>query len=300
MALVGAGPVERLVTRSRSGRLLASRFVAGDTLDSAVQAASALNGNGFSVSFDLLGEAVTDTASAKTASDEYLQCLDRIDSDGLDANISIKPTQLGLAFDPELAREAVLRLGRRAQQIGTTVTIDMEDSRYTEGTVRLFEECQTVCGNLGIALQSYLYRTPQDLERLIPLGGHIRLCKGAYVETHEVAFSAKSDVDGAYAEGLRALMKATTTKPAIATHDGGLIDLARDLANDREGPYEFQMLYGVRPDIQRGLVGAGFAVRVYVPFGSQWYPYLTRRLAERPANAWFFARALLSRPRNRP
>jgi proline dehydrogenase len=295
MAVVGAGPVEKLVTSSRPGRALASRFVAGDTLDSAVQAASALNGEGFSVSFDLLGEAVTDSESARAAAEEYLECLDRIDSDGLEANISIKPTQLGLAIDTELARDAVLRLGRRAQRIGTSVTIDMEDSRYTEGTVRLFEECQSVCGNLGIALQSYLRRTPRDLEHLMPLGGHIRLCKGAYVETHEVAFTTKSDVDSAYADQLRSLMRATTTKPAIATHDVALIDLARELATHRVGPFEFQMLYGVRPDLQRRLVGQGFAVRVYVPFGSQWYPYLTRRLAERPANAWFFARALLSR-----
>jgi proline dehydrogenase len=295
MAVVGAGPVEKLVTSSRPGRLLASRFVAGDTLDSAVQAASTLNGDGFSVSFDLLGEAVTDAASAQAASEEYLQCLDRIESEDLRANISIKPTQLGLAIDVELARDAVVRLGRRAEQIGTTVTIDMEDSRYTEDTVRLFEECQAVCGNLGIALQSYLHRTPRDLARLMPLGGHIRLCKGAYVESHEVAFTTKSDVDDAYADGLRALMETMTTKPAIATHDGALIDLTRDLADDRDGPFEFQMLYGVRPELQRSLIADGFEVRVYVPFGSQWYPYLTRRLAERPANAWFFAKALLSR-----
>lgn len=295
MSLFGAGPVEKLVTSSRPGRALASRFVAGDTLDSAVQAASALNAEGFSASFDLLGEAVTDSESAKAAAEEYLQCLDRIDSDGLEANISIKPTQLGLAISAGLAKEAVLRLGRRARQIGTTVTIDMEDSRYTEDTVRLFEEGQAVCGNLGIALQSCLHRTPRDLERLLPLGGHIRLCKGAYVETHEVAFTAKSDVDRAYADELRDLMKSTTAKPAVATHDVALVDLARDLAADRELPFEFQMLYGVRPDLQRTLIGEGFAVRVYVPFGSHWYPYLTRRLAERPANAWFFARALLSR-----
>lgn len=295
MAVVGAGPVERLVTSSRPGRALASKFVAGDTLDSAIEAAAILNGEGFTVSFDLLGEAVTDADSAKAASGEYLECLERIHAEGLDANISIKPTQLGLAIDVDLAREAIVRLGQRADEIGTTVTIDMEDSRYTEGTVRLFEEGQEVCGNLGIALQSYLYRTPADLERLIPLGGHIRLCKGAYVESHEVALTAKSEVDRAYATELRTLMEAVTTKPAIATHDGELIDLARHLAAAREGPFEFQMLYGVRRELQRSLVDEGFAVRVYVPFGSQWYPYLTRRLAERPANALFFARALVSR-----
>ena len=295
MAVVGAGPIEKLVTTSRPGRALAAKFVAGDTLESAVGVASSLNEQGFVVSFDLLGEAVTDVDSAHAAGDEYLECLDRIAAEGIEANISIKPTQLGLAIDRDLAKEAVLRLGRRAGEIGTTVTIDMEDSRYTEGTVSLFEECQTVCGNLGIALQSYMRRTPGDLERLIPLGGHIRLCKGAYVETHDVAFTAKSDVDRAYAEELKTLMAAATTRPAVATHDGPLIDLARELAGRREQPFEFQMLYGVRPDLQKRLVEEGFEVRVYIPFGSQWYPYLTRRLAERPANAWFFARALVKR-----
>lgn len=293
--MVGAGPIEKLVTSSRPGRALASRFVAGDTLDSAVEVASALNEGGFAVSFDLLGEAVTDITSARAADAEYLECLDRIHAEGLDANISIKPTQLGLAIDAGLAMEAVVRLGRRALQTGTTVTIDMEDSRYTERTVRLFEAGQAECGNLGIALQSYLHRTPADLDRLMPLGGHIRLCKGAYVETSDVALTTKADVDRAYESELRSLMGSTTTKPAIATHDGGLIDLTRAMAATREGPFEFQMLYGVRPELQRSLVEDGFAVRVYLPFGSQWYPYLTRRLAERPANALFFARALVSR-----
>ena len=175
---------------------------------------------------------------------------------------------------------------------GTTVTLDMEDSRYTEATIRLFEKGQTAHGNLGIALQSSLRRTPDDLARVIPLGGHVRLCKGAYLEPPEIAFTDKADVDAAYADQLRTLMAATTTKPAIATHDGSLIDLARRLAEDREGPFEFQMLYGVRNELQHQLVAAGFPVRIYLPFGSQWYPYLTRRLAERPANAMFLARAV--------
>jgi proline dehydrogenase len=292
MAVTGAAPVEKLVTETRPGRALAGRFVAGDTLDEAVVVARRLNEEGFRVSLDLLGEEVIDHDSALAATEEYLECLDRIGEDGLDANISVKPTQLGLAIDESLAMAAIDRLGERAAARGTTVTIDMEDSRYTEATVRLFEKGQPTHGNLGIAIQSCMRRTPEDLHRLIPLGGHIRLCKGAYVEPAEVALTSNSEVDLAYAHQLGTLMAASTTLPAIATHDGDLVELGRRLAVDRAGDFEFQMLYGVRPDLQRALVDGGFPLRIYLPFGSQWYPYLTRRLAERPANAMFFARAL--------
>lgn len=294
MAVTKARPIEKLVTASRPGRALAGRFVAGETLDDAVDAAMSLNDKGFVVSFDLLGEAVGDVGEAGAATDEYLACLNRIAAEGLEANISVKPTQLGLAISPEMALDAVVRLGRWAGDQGNTVTIDMEDSRYTEGTVSLFEEGQAECGNLGIALQSYLRRTPADLDRVIPLGGHVRLCKGAYVETNDVAFATKPEVDEAYVSELERLMGAETTKPAVATHDESLLRRARALAAERDGEFEFQMLFGVRPDLQRQLVDDGFDVRVYLPFGSQWYPYLTRRLAERPANAWFFAKALVS------
>jgi len=205
----------------------------------------------------------------------------------------VKPTQLGLAIDEGLAFDAIDHLAVRANQGETSITIDMEDSRYTDATVRLFEKAQTTHGNVGIAIQSYLRRTPEDLARLIPLGGHIRLCKGAYVEAGEVALTSKSAVDEAYAEQLETLFGSEETTPAIATHDLALIDLTRELAGFRTNPFEFQMLYGVRTDLQRQLIGEGFPLRVYLPFGSQWYPYLTRRLAERPSNAWFFARALV-------
>lgn len=290
--MAGASAVEKLVTGTRPGRALAERFVAGDTLDDAVAVARTLNTDGFLVSLDLLGEEVYDRDSALGATEEYLECLNRIGSDRLEANISVKPTQLGLAIDEAMAVAAIERLGERAAQMATTVTIDMEDSRYTEATVRLFEKGQASHGNLGIAIQSCMRRTPGDLERIIPLGGHIRLCKGAYVEPPEFAFTSKDDVDHAYAAQMRTLMMSESTKPAIATHDGTLIDLARRLAAERDGPFEFQMLYGVRSQLQRELLGAGFPLRIYIPFGSQWYPYLTRRLAERPANALFFARAL--------
>ena len=295
MAITGSAAVEKFVTETKHGLALAERFVAGNTLDEAVSVARALNTDGFLVSLDLLGEEVTDRASALDATEDYLECLDRIASDGLDANISVKPTQLGLAFDETLAMAAIENLGARAAQHHTSVTIDMEDSRYTEATIRLFEKGQASQGNLGIALQSCLRRTTVDLDRVIPLGGHIRLCKGAYLESPEVAYTSKGDVDKAYAEQLRTLMTSPSTKPAIATHDGALIDLARGLAASREQPFEFQMLYGVRPELQHQLVSAGFPLRIYLPFGSEWYPYLTRRLAERPANAMFLARAVFGR-----
>lgn len=292
LAATGAAPVEKLITETRPGRAVAERFVAGDTLDDAVEVAVGLNDQGFSVSLDLLGEEVHDRDTALRAITEYVDCLNRIAEVGLDANISIKPTQLGLAIDEGLAREAIERLGRAADAAGTTVTVDMEDSRYTEATIRLFEFGQGVQGNLGIAVQSYLKRTPEDLKRIMPLGGHVRLCKGAYVESSEIAFTTKDDVDTAFSSLLETLMGAEGTMPAIATHDQVLIDETRRLAGERRGPFEFQMLYGVRPELQRQLVAEDFPIRVYLPFGSRWYPYLTRRLAERPANVLFFARAL--------
>lgn len=291
VATTNAGPVEKLMTRTRPGKALAHRFVAGEKLDEAVIVASGLNADGMKVSLDLLGEEVHDAVSARAACDEYLACLDRIAEEDLDANISVKLTQLGLSIDEGLAVESIGRLSDRAEEMGTTVTIDMEDSRYTDATVRIYEKVQTDRGNLGVAIQAYMRRTPDDLQRLIGLGGHIRLCKGAYVEPEEVALTSKSEVDAAFANQLRTLMNATTTAPAVATHDQGLIDLTRTLASRREGYFEFQMLYGVRTTLQAELVAAGYPLRVYLPFGSQWYPYLTRRLAERPANAWFFARA---------
>lgn len=269
--------------------------MAGDTLDDAVGVARALNQEGYLISLDLLGEEVYDRDSALAATEEYLACLDRIGTEGLDANISVKPTQLGLAIDETLAMAAISRLGEKAAAVGTTVTLDMEDSRYTEATVRLFEKGQASHGNLGVALQACMRRTPADLERTVPLGGHIRLCKGAYVEPAELAFTTGDDVDRAFAEQLRVLMSSTSSTPAVATHDDALIDLTRELATERDGPFEFQMLYGVRTELQRELVEAGYPLRIYLPFGSSWYPYLTRRLAERPANMLFFARALFGR-----
>lgn len=287
-----AAPVEKVITGTKPGKALARRFVAGDTLDEAVDAARELNSKGLLVSLDLLGEEVHDEASARAACDEYLESLERIESDGLDANISVKLTQLGLSIDRDLTVDSIGRLAERAAEIGTTVTIDMEDSRFTDDTVEIYAASQAQYGNLGIALQSYMKRTPDDLIRLTPLGGHIRLCKGAYVEPAEIALKTKSAVDAAYARQLKTLMASEVTCPAVATHDLDLIDLTRGLAPQRIAPFEFQMLYGVQVSLQEELVSQGFPLRIYLPFGSQWYPYLTRRMAERPANALFFVRSL--------
>jgi proline dehydrogenase len=287
-----ARPVERLITGSRPGKALARRFVAGDTLDEAVAVARELNSKGSLVSLDLLGEEVHDRESATSARDEYLASLERIADEQLMSNISVKLTQLGLTIDEGLAVELLDSLAARADQIGTTVTIDMEDSRYTDATVRIYEKAQGLHGNLGVALQAYMRRTPADLERLMPLGGHLRLCKGAYVEDADVALTTKAEVDAAFAAQLRSLMSFESVRPAVATHDLELVGLTRDLAQNRAHDFEFQMLYGVRTGLQSELVAEGFTLRVYLPFGSQWYPYLTRRLAERPANAWFFARSV--------
>jgi proline dehydrogenase len=293
VATTQARPVERMITGTRPGKALARRYVAGDTLEEAVGAARQLNSAGFLVSLDLLGEECFDRATAIGACDEYLEGLEEIAEQGLQSNISIKLTQLGLAIDDGITRDLLDTLAARAHEIGTTVTIDMEDSRYTDATVRLYEEAQRRHGNLGVALQAYLHRTPADLQRLMPLGGHIRLCKGAYVEEAEVALTSKHAVDRAFAAQLVTIMSHPAVRPAIATHDADLVGLTRELARERQEAFEFQMLYGVRTNLQTELVAAGYPVRIYLPFGSQWYPYLTRRLAERPSNAWFFLRSMV-------
>jgi proline dehydrogenase len=295
LAATGHPLVSKAVTGTAPGRLVAERFVAGNDLDGAAGVAADLNRRGLTVSLDLLGEEVHDRGSALAATDQYLASIDRIASDGIDGNVSIKLTQLGLAFDEGLAAASVERLAVRAAEIGSTVSIDMEASEFTEATVGLYEVAQKVHGNLGLCLQAYLHRTPEDLERLMPLGGHIRLCKGAYVEPSAIAFQSNDDVDAAFARLLERLMGFDDVKPAIATHDGRLIALATRLADRRTGPWEMQMLYGVRTSLQAELIESGHPVRIYVPFGSEWYAYLTRRLAERPANLTFFARAVVGR-----
>jgi proline dehydrogenase len=295
LAVTERGAVQTMFTKFPAGRAVVRRFVAGETLDDAVHAARALNLAGASVSLDHLGEHVHDEASAKSAKADYLEILDRISSEGLDANISVKLTQLGMSVDVEQTRDALDELAVRAAGADTTVTVDMEESDWTATTIDVYEDVQRQRGNLGIAVQSYLLRTADDLRRLIELGGHIRLCKGAYAEPPDVAFQSKGEVDASFERLLSTLMAADQVRPAIATHDDRLIERTYELAARRQAPFEFQMLYGIRETIQREIMTKGYPLRVYVPYGSQWYPYLTRRLAERPANLLFFARALVGR-----
>jgi proline dehydrogenase len=287
--------VRWLFTRTRVGRRVALRFVAGDTLDAAVVAVRRLNSAGMTVSLDHLGEHVTDLAAAGAARDAYLACIDRIATEHLDANISVKLTQLGMGLDDALCAASLDALAIRAAACETSVTIDMEESAHTATTLQLYQAAQRRHGNLGLALQAYLRRTPDDLAAAAPLGGHIRLCKGAYDEPEAIAFRSRDEVNTAYDRLLHALMAVESVKPAIATHDEPRIALAEELGLKRTAPWEFQMLYGIRQRLQRELVAAGYSMRVYVPYGDSWYPYLTRRMAERPANVWFFVRALFGR-----
>ncbi|MDJ0790551.1 MAG: proline dehydrogenase family protein [Acidimicrobiia bacterium] len=292
LAVAGHRYTKRLITETAAGRAVADRFIAGDGLDDAVSTARQLNEQGMSVSLDHLGEHVTHIDEATTATKSYLACLEAIADEGLDANISVKLTQLGMGMDDDVAAGNLDQLASAAVAAGTSVTVDMEESTYTTATIDLYERVQAVHGNLGIAVQTYLTRTTADLDRLMALGGHIRLCKGAYAEPADVAYQTSDDVNRSFDRLAATLMSADGVTPAIATHDDARIAAVLDHASDRTAPWEFQMLYGVRRDRQRALVAQGHAMRIYVPYGDAWYPYFSRRLAERPANLTFFARAL--------
>ena len=295
LAVTGQPLVRKVFTDTGPGRAVATRFVAGESLDHAVDATRALNDRGATVSLDHLGEHVKSREAAIEACDDYLACIDRIEREGLQANISVKLTQLGLGMDDGLAVDSLHRLASRANDAGTSVTVDMEESRHTQATIDAYEKVQIEHGNLGIAVQSYLRRTRDDLDRIIPLGGHVRLCKGAYAESEEVAFQHQHEVDESFDALLHLLMGSPDVRPAVASHDDARIELGRRLAGNRDGNYEYQMLYGVRPRLQDQMLEEGLPLRIYVPYGSAWYPYLTRRMAERPANLVFFLRAVARR-----
>jgi proline dehydrogenase len=281
----------KFVRANGLARRFAARFVAGETVADGVAALTALNARGITASLDLLGESVAGAAEAGAARDVYLQTLDQIRRAGADGNVSVKLTQMGLDTDEGLCVENLRAIIARARQYDSFVRIDMEGSAYTATTLRLFtQRFYPEFGNaVGVVLQSYLRRTEQDVEEMIALGARVRLCKGAYKEPPEVAFPAKREVDASYVRGMERLLE-RGNYPAIATHDAKIIAHAKAFARRREVPpsrFEFQMLYGVRRDLQHALRHEGWNVRVYVPFGEQWYPYLMRRLAERPANIAF-------------
>lgn len=279
------------VRRNALAKKFARRFVAGETLEEALGAVRALNAKRITASLDLLGESVRSEAEARASGCEYLRMLDRIREGKLDANVSVKLTAMGLDLSEDLCAEIMHYILQRARDYKTFVRLDMEGSAYTERTLRIFEERlhPTYPENVGIVLQSYLYRTRADTERANHLRCRVRLCKGAYQESPSVAFPDKREVDENYVRCMRLLML-EGNYPGLATHDEAIIAAARRFAAERSiapDRYEFQMLYGVRRDLQERLVRDGYRMRVYVPFGAQWYPYLMRRLAERPANIAF-------------
>ncbi len=279
--------------RSLFGQKLSSRFVAGMTVEAALQAAEEMNAEGLAVSLDSLGESVANAEHAHRSASVYHQVLDQIAQRQLNANVSVKLTQLGLDFDPALAEQILAGMIVHADEVGSFVRIDMEGSTHTEPTLALTERLHRIWpGRVGTVLQAYLYRTAADAQRLAEQGIRIRLCKGAYQEPASLAFPEKRDVDRNF-EALMLYLSTSGVFCGIATHDETLIlRLCRffEQHNLPKSLFEFQMLYGVRRDLQRTLAAQGFGVRVYIPFGPEWYPYFMRRLAERPANVLFLAR----------
>ncbi len=285
---------KKILTGSSWGRRLAQRFIAGDSLEDAVKAVRALYAEGFETTLDCLGESVHDASAAVEARDVYLGILDRLAAEGLRSNVSIKLTQLGLAINEALAVENLRALCARAKQHHNFIRIDMESSAYTEGTLRVFRTVDQPRDTLGMVIQSYLRRSERDVEELLKCGTRIRLVKGAYQEPPELAFPHKKDVDANFVK-LTQMLLASDAYHAIATHDDRMIQAAIEFARHRglgKDKFEFQMLYGIRRQLQRDLKQQDYRVRVYVPYGRQWYAYFMRRLAERPANLFFLLRNL--------
>lgn len=281
--------------QSRFGVKISSRFIAGMTIDDALKAAESLNRQGMAVTLDSLGESVTTEVEAHRAAEIYHKVLDRMAERKLDANISLKLTQMGLELKPDLAETIAADLVKHAKAVGSFVRIDMEDSRLTQLTLEIVHRIHAqsgLRGAVGVVIQAYLYRSESDVEQLIAEGIRVRLCKGAYKESAEVAFPNKADVDANYVALSKKLLTSTLYH-GLATHDEAMIAAAKQFAQKQgiaADHFEFQMLYGVRRDLQRKLVAEGYKVRVYVPFGTEWYPYFMRRLAERPANVFFLAK----------
>jgi proline dehydrogenase len=289
--LSGQQQIFRFVRNNRLAKSFANRFVAGETIDTALAAVARLNARGITASLDLLGESVHNEAEARAAGDAYVTMLDRIHEQKADANVSVKLTAMGLDVSEDLCVSIMQKILQRAREYQTFVRIDMESSEYTQRTLDLFEQrlYPAYRENVGIVLQSYLFRTFADVQRANLIKARVRLCKGAYREPETVAYPDKKDVDSNYVRSMHELML-KGNYPGIATHDEAIIKEAKRFARENQiarNRFEYQMLYGVRRDLQDRLVREGHRMRVYVPFGTQWYPYLMRRLAERPANVAF-------------
>ncbi len=280
----------------------ARRFVAGTTISDAILAVRGLNQQGMLATLDHLGEGVESHEDAHNAADEYLRLVDSIQQAGLRSNVSLKLTHFGIDMSDELAYKLVHSVVERAGAYGNFVRMDMENHPYVDRTLDLYRKLRADgLVNVGVVIQSYLYRSQDDIRALVEMGARVRLCKGAYLEAPDVAFPRKADVDANYI-GLSKMLLAPEALakgvyPAFATHDPNMIQAVKTYAaNEKIGPerYEFQMLYGVRRDLQRELVQQGYRVRIYVPFGREWYPYFMRRLAERPANVMFILRNVIA------
>lgn len=294
-------------------RRTALRFVAGESLDEAIEVVRVLNNNGMLATLDHLGEDTASPEQSRQATDDIVAILDAIHEAGVQSNVSIKLTQVGLKLDPELCAENLERIVKRGQELDIFVRIDMEDSPVIDVTLELYHRMRSKgYDNVGKVLQSYLYRTKEDTQSLLAEGTRIRLVKGAYDEPPEVAFPKKSDADACFDEITTILLEAANAQdapevssdghwppiPAIATHDEKRIEHTKQVAQQLNLPrnkYEFQMLHGIRRELQEQLVKDDYTMRIYVPFGTEWYPYFMRRLAERPANVWFFLSNLLRR-----
>ncbi len=273
---------------------LVERFVAGESLEDAINVIRELNSKGIMVTLDKLGESVSDEEKIREVVEEYKRMLKRINEENLNSTISIKLTHLGLLVSEERAYDSVKEILEFAKGMNNKVCIDMENSPYTEKTLKIYERVLKEFGNVGVAIQAYLRRTLDDLKRLSSMGAEVRLCKGAYKEPKEIAYQKKSEVDENYKKGLEILFSEESLKkgayPCVATHDEKLIDFTYKLVKDRNispEKFEFQMLYGIRRDLQEKIVKDGFRIRVYVPYGKDWYPYFMRRMGERPANLFF-------------
>jgi proline dehydrogenase len=283
------------IMSNRVGRQVARWFVAGETLDDAIEVARRLNAAGRSASLDLLGENVSDETGARNAADGYLGMFDRIAREKLNANVSLKLTQLGLDLSESLCQELVEKIVAHATSLENFVRIDMEGSAYTERTVELTKRVRAKYEGVGTVIQAYLYRAEKDVQDLLSVGCRLRLCKGAYKEPPQIAFPEKADVDANYVKLMKLLLPSGIYH-GIATHDPAMIQATKDFVRQKNigrDQFEFQMLYGIRTDLQQQLVREGYRLRIYIPFGTDWFPYFMRRLAERPANLAFFLRNLL-------
>lgn len=297
LELAKSSRLRRWITSHGVTRRMARRFVPGEELAPAIAAVRACNDAGMTASLDHLGENVVTREDAERARDAYLEALDRIAADGVQCNVSLKLTHIGLDLEEEFCAQQLRKIVQRADELKTFVRVDMEGSAYTERTLQMVRQARAQSASVGTVIQAYLYRSEADIRALLAIGCRVRLVKGAYKEPSQIAFSRKKDVDANFIKLMKILLPSGIYH-ALATHDPKMIEAAIRFAVEQEisrDKFEFQMLYGIRTDLQKQLVREGYRVRVYIPFGRDWFPYFMRRLAERPANLLFFAKNFFRR-----